>query len=78
MLRFLIALLLFSTSLLADQVSDFSKKVNLYERGVVFENAQTPMSIEAILALPNSQWSAPASANFDQTFSTLASKGRPL
>jgi diguanylate cyclase (GGDEF)-like protein len=70
MLRFLIALLLFSTSLLADQVSDFSKKVNLYERGVVFENAQTPMSIEAILALPNSQWSAPASANFDQTFST--------
>ena len=69
MFRIFIFILMFSMPALADEITEVTHKLNLYERGLVIENAGAPLSIEQVLALPGAQWSNPESPNFDASFS---------
>lgn len=69
MLRIFLMTMVLSLPAVADEITEFKDKINLYDLGMVFENADAPLSIQQVLTLPNAQWSKPSKPNFDATFS---------
>lgn len=69
MKRLILIALLFSSAAFGLEVDTSVKKFNLFSTGVILENADLPLTLDAVLARPETDWQQPATTDLNIGFS---------